>query len=69
MYSAQAVAQTLRDILKTLEQSTDLRPDDPSVLELKRILHTKISALELENLQAQNPIPSGFPAARPLDSN
>lgn len=50
MYSAQAVAQTLRDIIKTLEQNTDLRPGDPSVLELKRILQTKISALELESI-------------------
>ncbi|UWZ86416.1 hypothetical protein [Occallatibacter riparius] len=69
MYSAQAVAQTLRDIIKTLEQNTDLHPEDPSVLELKRILHTRISALEIENIQAQPPTPSAYPAGGPLDSN
>jgi hypothetical protein len=53
MYSPRHLADILRDTIRSVEQNTDLHPDDVSLLELKRILNQKIAALELEATNEQ----------------
>ncbi len=38
----------LRDTLQRIEQSADINPDDPALLELKRIILLKSAELERE---------------------
>jgi len=49
MHSSRHVAQVLRDTIKSIEQGTDLPPDDPALIQLKRILLTKLAELELQD--------------------
>jgi hypothetical protein len=48
MYSPRHLAEILRDTIQSVEQNSDVHPDDVSLLELKRILNQKIAALEVE---------------------
>lgn len=47
------MAEVLRDTLRRVELSTDMSPNDPALLELKRLLLLKIAALEVEAAQAK----------------
>jgi len=69
LYTSKHLADILRDTVRTIEQGTDVSPDDPSLLELKRVLSLKIAALESE-AQAEivrNASPSSL--LPPADSN
>jgi hypothetical protein len=62
--------EVLRDIVRSVEQNTDLGPDHPDLLELKRILLEKITPLEIGDSRAQEMIASGDPpAALPVDAS
>jgi hypothetical protein len=50
---SQKMAGVLRDTLRRVELSTDMSPNDPARLELKRLLLLKIAALEVEAAQAK----------------
>lgn len=54
LYTSRHVAGILRDIIRALEQGTDIHPDDPALLELKRILILKISVLEAEQDRSEH---------------
>ncbi|MFP5235455.1 MAG: hypothetical protein ACLGSD_06110 [Acidobacteriota bacterium] len=47
MSSLITLAEALRQTLRSIEQNTDLSPDDPVVLELKRILQQRIALFEV----------------------
>jgi hypothetical protein len=47
------MAGVLRDTLRRVELSTAMSPNDPALLELKRLLLLKIAALEEEAAQAK----------------
>ncbi|HUN86392.1 MAG TPA: hypothetical protein VMU48_18580 [Terracidiphilus sp.] len=47
-YTYKTLIGILRDTLKGIEDSTDLNPNDPSVVDLKRTLLLKLAALENE---------------------
>ena len=58
--------QVLKATLSQVESSTEWSQDDPSVIELKRILLARIADLELLGaLAAQSPLPTAEPAATP----
>jgi len=58
--------QVLKATLSQVESSTEWSQDDPSVIELKRILLARIADLELLGaLAAQSPVPTAEPAATP----
>lgn len=46
MDTLREVAEILRQTLRSVEHNTDLSPDDPALLELKRILNHRIAVLE-----------------------
>jgi hypothetical protein len=66
MHLSQSLADALRETMRSLEQSTDLSPDDPALLTLKRILVLKIAALE--NAQEGNEPALASPADAPTES-
>lgn len=45
-YTYNTLISILRDTLKGIESSTDLNPNDPPVVDLKRTLLLKLAALE-----------------------
>ncbi len=59
MHTPSQLAEVLRETIKRVEQSADVGPDDPALLELKRIILLRIAALEREE-----PL---IPAEQPLD--
>ena len=48
-YTYKTLIGILRETLKGIEDSTDLNPNDPSVVDLKRTLLLKVAALEKES--------------------
>ena len=50
MSSLITLAEALRQTLRSVEQNTDLSPDDPTLIELKRILRQRIAAFELADV-------------------
>jgi hypothetical protein len=54
MYSSSQLAEVLRETIRRVEQGTDVSPDDPALLELKRIILLRIAALELEETRASS---------------
>jgi hypothetical protein len=50
---SQKMAGVLRDTLRRVELSADMSPNDPALLELKRLLLLKIAALEAEAAPAR----------------
>jgi hypothetical protein len=63
-------ADALRDTIRAIERGTDISPEDPSLVELKRILLLKIAAFESEaqaETATQNAIP--LPSIPPPDAN
>lgn len=46
MSSLITLAEALRQTIRTLEQNTDLSPDDPALIELRQILSRRIAEFE-----------------------
>jgi hypothetical protein len=67
MCSPRHLADILRDTIRSVEQNTDLHPDDVSLLELKRILNQKIAALELEATKEQTAGLACVPLPPPIE--
>ena len=60
--------EVLRDIVRSVEQNTDLDPEHPDLLELKRILLEKIAPVEAGDSQGSDMAASADrPAALPVD--
>lgn len=70
MYTPNQLAEVLRETIKRLEQSMDVSPNDPALIELKRIILLRIAALELEDTRASNtPSPEPPPGPPPTESS
>lgn len=70
MYTPNQLAEVLRETIKRLEQGSDVSPDDPALIELKRIILLRIAALELEDTRASNtPSPEAPPGPPPTESS
>ena len=52
LYHPRALAEILRNTLSSVEAADDMSPDDPALLELRRIVLLKIASLESEHRQA-----------------
>jgi hypothetical protein len=69
MYSSRQLAEILRDTIRSVEQGTDIGPDDPALLELKRIILLKVAALESEASQESSTQAPAIPPEARMDSN
>jgi hypothetical protein len=69
MYTSNQLADVLRELIRRVEQSTDVSPDDPALLELKRIILVRIAALELEATRATSTPAAEVPPGPPADSS
>jgi len=65
MYTPNQLAGVLRETIKRLEQSMDVSPNDPALIELKRIILLRIAALELEDTRTSNTLSSEAPPGPP----
>lgn len=52
MYTPNQLAEVLRETIRRVERGTDVSPDDPALIELKRIILLRIASLELEETRA-----------------
>jgi hypothetical protein len=68
MYTSSQLADVLRETIRRVEQGTDVSPDDPALLELKRIILLRIAALELEETRATARQAPEVPHEPPADS-
>ncbi len=68
MYSQSQLVEVLRDTIRRLEQSIDVSPDDPALLELKRIILLKIASIELEEDRESGTQAPGIQSRAPTDS-
>src|SRR5579875_1608737 len=59
MRTPSQLAEVLRETIRRVEQNADVGPDDPALLELKRIILLRIAALERDE--------PGMPAEEPMD--
>jgi len=50
---SQRLAEVLRDTVRRVELNNDMSPNDPALLELKRLLLLKIAALESEAAESK----------------
>jgi hypothetical protein len=69
MYSSRQLAEILHDTIRCVEQGTDVGPDDPALLELKRIILLKVAALEMAASQESSTQAPAIPPEAPMDSN
>lgn len=61
-------AAILRDVIRRIEQDTDISPDYPVLIELKRILLLRIAALEMEESSPESSAQTAaVPPEPPLD--
>lgn len=68
MYTSNQLAEVLRETIRRVEQGTDVSPDDPALLELKRIILLRIAALELEETRTLNTQAPELPPGPSADS-
>ena len=61
MYTPLQRAEILRDTLKRVQESAGLKPEDPALIELKRVILSKVIELEHEVALEAPEIPLGFP--------
>ncbi len=66
MYSPRQLAEILRETIRNVEQETDINPDDPALLELKRIILLRVAKLESEAAQEPAQTPA-IPPQAPID--
>ena len=69
MYSSRQLAEILRETMRNVEQNSDISPDDPSLLALKRIILLRFAKLESEDLTEAAGNTSVIPPEPPSDSN
>lgn len=69
MYTPNQRAEVLRETIKRLEQSMDVSPDDPALIELKRIILLRIAALELEDTRTSSALSPEVPPGPPAESS
>jgi hypothetical protein len=69
MHTPSQLAEVLRETIRRVEQSADVGPDDPALLELKRIILLRIAALEREEpgMAAEEPV--DIPAVPQAETN
>lgn len=67
MYTPNQLAEVLRETIRRVEQGTDVSPDDPALLELKRIILLRIAALKLEDTRAASTLMPEVPPLPPTD--
>ena len=69
MYSSRQLAEIPRDTIRSVEQGTDVGPNDPALLELKRNILLKVAALEKAASQESGTQAFAIPPEAPMDSN
>lgn len=60
-YSPHQMADMFRDLIRHVEEAAELSPDDPSLIELRRIVLQRIAVLEKdgqEETQAHTRVPN-----------
>ncbi len=67
MYSPRQLAEILRETIRTIEQDTDISPNDPALLELKRIILLRVAKLEAEAPQEPSTEVLEIPLQAPIN--
>lgn len=54
-YSPHQMADMFRDLIRHVEEGADVSPDDPALIELKRIVSLRIAVLEEDHHEESQP--------------
>lgn len=55
VYSPQQMADMFRELIRHVEEGADVSPDDPALIELKRIVSLRIAVLEEDHEEGSLP--------------